>query len=327
MQTTTQEEKEYLQQYDITKYDRPSIAADIAIFTILAAESTATRDKANYRRRPATKLKILLIKRSAHPYRGQWALPGGFCRRGEEIIDAARRELAEETQIKNARLQLAGIFGQEGRDPRGWVISHTHIALLDGNKCSLKAGSDAQDARWFEVTLTQEPPVRQESAQNEPAPEKPAKQLPQNPHTTDQQPQTTTYRLTLTNNETTPSLTLQAKIREEKTLASYQIKTTHTIEETDGLAFDHAKIITHALLHLRRQAETDGRIVFDLMPEAFTLTGLQNACEIILGKKLLPANFRRKMAPYVTETSQKTEGAGHRPAKLYTRTPQSIFLE
>ena len=314
MQPISQEEKEYLQQYDIAKYDRPSIAADIAIFTILDDETSGTiRDRENYRRRPATRLKILLIQRNAHPCRREWALPGGFCRRGEEIIDAARRELAEETQIQNARLQLAGIFSQEGRDPRGWVISHTHLALVDGNKCRLKAGSDARDARWFEVALTQDAP-----AGGGTAPENEAQASGV---------QTTSYRLTLTNNETAAPLTLQAKIREEKTLASFQIKTAYAIEETNGLAFDHAKLITYALLRLRRQAETDGRIVFDLMPEAFTLTGLQNACEIILGKKLLAANFRRKMAPYVTETDRQVGGAGHRPAKLFTRTLQSIYPE
>ena len=220
---------------------------------------------------------------------------------------------AEETQIQNARLQLAGIFSQEGRDPRGWVISHTHLALVDGNKCRLKAGSDARDARWFEVALTQDAP-----AGGGTAPENEAQASGV---------QTTSYRLTLTNNETAAPLTLQAKIREEKTLASFQIKTAYAIEETNGLAFDHAKLITYALLRLRRQAETDGRIVFDLMPEAFTLTGLQNACEIILGKKLLAANFRRKMAPYVTETDRQVGGAGHRPAKLFTRTLQSIYPE
>ena len=85
-----QEEKEYLEQYDITKYDRPSIAADMAVFTVMGNQ--ADRDKENYRKLPEKKLKILLIKRGSHPYKNQWALPGGFCRKGEEVLDTAHRE-------------------------------------------------------------------------------------------------------------------------------------------------------------------------------------------------------------------------------------------
>ena len=99
-------------------------------------------------------------------------------------------------------------------------------------------------------------------------------------------------------------------IREEKTLRQFQVRTEYVVEEEEGFAFDHAKIITHSLLYLRRQAETDGRIVFDLMPEYFTLAELQDACEIILGKTLLTANFRRKMADYVVESDRLLEGAG-----------------
>lgn len=302
MYQMSQEEKEYLKQYDITKYDRPSVVADMAVFTVMGdSKEEAVRDKGNYRKLPEKKLKLLLIKRGSYPYKDRWALPGGFCRKGEEVSDTAKRELFEETQVGDAYLQLAGVFGEEGRDPRGWIISHTFLALFDGRKCRLRAGSDAWDARWFDVELVQE-------------------QI-------EEQLKKAIYRLVLTNNDEDEQIRLEAVISQEKNFSQFQVNTDYRIETEEGFAFDHAKLITYALLHLRKQAETDGRIVFDLMPEYFTLTELQNACEIILGKELLAANFRRKMADYVVETDKMSEGAGHRPAKLFKRNLQSIFME
>jgi len=301
MYQMSQEEKEYLQQYDITKYERPSIAADMAVFSVMG------NDKENYRKLPEKKLKILLIKRASYPYKNQWALPGGFCRKGEEIMDAAYRELFEETQVRDAYLSLAGVFGEEGRDPRGWIISHTFLALFDGEKCKLRAGSDAWDARWFDVEYIEEKTSKRQE--------------------NDILCKETIHRLNLINRDETEPVLLQAVVREEKSFCQFHVKTTYKIEEEQGFAFDHAKIITHALLFLRRQVETDGRIVFDLMPEYFTLTELQNASEIILGKELLTANFRRKMDGYVVETNKMVEGAAHRPAKLFRRNMQSVFME
>lgn len=302
MYQMSQEEKEYLKQYDITKFDRPSVAADMAVFTVMGdTKEEVVRDKGNYRKLPEKKLKLLLIKRGSYPYKDRWALPGGFCRKGEEVSDTAKRELFEETQVGDAYLQLAGVFGEVGRDPRGWIISHTFLALFDGRKCRLRAGSDAWDARWFDVELVQE-------------------QI-------EEQLKKAIYRLVLTNNDEDEQIRLEAVISQEKSFLQFQVNTDYRIETEEGFAFDHAKLITYALLHLRKQAETDGRIVFDLMPEYFTLTELQNACEIILGKELLAANFRRKMADYVVETDKMSEGAGHRPAKLFKRNLQSIFME
>ena len=78
----SKEEKEYLEQYDITRFDRPSIATDVAVFSIMGKKcmSNPVRDAENFRKLPERKLKILLVKRAGYPYRDQWALPGGFWR-------------------------------------------------------------------------------------------------------------------------------------------------------------------------------------------------------------------------------------------------------
>lgn len=300
MNRISQEEEEFLKQYDLTKYDRPSVAADMAVFSVMGEQGEKqARDKENYRKLPKRKLKILLIRRGDHPYRGDWALPGGFGRRSEEIYETAKRELFEETQISEAYLKLIGVFGREGRDPRGWIISHTFLALIDGEKYQVRGGSDARDAAWFEVEFTQEK-VSEKREKDHPG-------------------RSTLYRLRLVCEEKKEPVVLQALIRKEDVIRHFHTETEYFVEEEEGLAFDHAKLICYALLSLRQEVESDGRIVFDLMPEYFTLTELQKVVEIILDKALLTANFRRKMAVYVEETDRMITGAGHRPAKLFQR--------
>lgn len=322
----SKEEKEYLQKYNIADYDRPSVATDMAVFSIMgnvaATEKEKVRDTGNYRKSPEKHLKILLIKRAGYPYKDCWALPGGFCRKEEEVYETARRELYEETHVKNAYLKLDGIYGEVGRDPRGWIISHTFLALIDGEKSQLRAGTDAWEARWFDVEFEKKEykkEIRQDFAimENE-------------------------YRLRLISRDLNATncvsdeelsgehraeeqLELSAIVRERKEFQNYHEKVAYEIVEAEGFAFDHAKIIVCSLLSLRKAAEHDGKIVFDLMPERFTLTELQKAFEIILDTELLVANFRRKMKEYVVETDQIIEGAGHRPAKLFRRNVEAFY--
>ena len=88
----TDEEKKFLNTYDITAFDRPSLTADMAVFAILTENETE-----EYRKDPAQKLGILLVRREGFPYKGSWALPGGFAKNGESIDETALRELREET--------------------------------------------------------------------------------------------------------------------------------------------------------------------------------------------------------------------------------------
>ena len=90
------------------------------------------------------------------------------------------------------------------------------------------------------------------------------------------------------------------------------------IMESKGIGFDHAAIIGTALTSLQKDIE-DFDVLFDFMPEKFTLLKLQKVLEVVTGKKLQPANFRRKIADYVEETEEYETGAGHRPAKLFIK--------
>jgi len=90
---------------------------------------------------------VLLIKRAREPFKGQWALPGGFVDENESLEAAAARELKEETGLYGISLQQVGAFGDPGRDPRGHTVSIAFAALLE-NRLEAKASDDAEDARW-----------------------------------------------------------------------------------------------------------------------------------------------------------------------------------
>ncbi|MDE5863423.1 MAG: NUDIX hydrolase [Lachnospiraceae bacterium] len=314
----SEEERRYLDSYDITQFDRPSVVADMAVFSIMGKgggnEKKQVRDRDNYRKLPEKTLKILLIKRGTYPYKDCWALPGGFCQSKETVYETARRELYEETHVKNAYLNPCGIYGEPDRDPRGWIISHTFLALIDGEKCELRAGTDAWEARWFDISF-----IKKEKK----------KIVGKDGVVIDNE-----YLLQLTNSDigvtnlrdcVDKEVCLSAEISEHREFKDYHETVEYRVVRSKGFAFDHAKIITCAVLDLRKRAEEDGKIVFDMMPELFTLTQLQRAFETILDKKLLVANFRRKMADYVVETKQIVEGAGHRPAKLFKRNLDTFY--
>ena len=91
---------------------------------------------------------IVLIQRAYEPFAGKWALPGGFVQEREQVIDAAPRELAEETGLRVGPLELLGVYDTPGRDPRGWTVSVVFLATLP-EQAPVGGADDARDARWF----------------------------------------------------------------------------------------------------------------------------------------------------------------------------------
>jgi 8-oxo-dGTP diphosphatase len=94
-------------------------------------------------------LKLLLIERDLEPFIGKWALPGGFVRVDETLEAAARRELEEETGMRDVFLEQLYTFGAIDRDPRERVVSVAYYALVKLADHTVKAATDARDARWF----------------------------------------------------------------------------------------------------------------------------------------------------------------------------------
>lgn len=94
-------------------------------------------------------LKLLLIERGLEPFKGRWALPGGFVRVDEELEHAARRELREETGITEVVLEQFHTFGGVHRDPRERVVSVAYFALTRLADHRPQASTDARQAVWF----------------------------------------------------------------------------------------------------------------------------------------------------------------------------------
>jgi len=92
---------------------------------------------------------ILLIKRKNEPFKGKWALPGGYVEYGEKVEDAVIREVLEETGLKTKIINLFDIYSDPNRDPRGHTV--TVVYLLDKIDGELKSGDDAADAKFFNL--------------------------------------------------------------------------------------------------------------------------------------------------------------------------------
>ena len=133
------DERLFLDAYNIDNYFRPSIAVDIAVFG-----------------RGGGKLSLLLVRRGEHPYMNHWALAGGFMRSDETLEQAAARELAEETGVTAEKLLPVGNYSDVARDPRGRVVSCAYTAVVEKADVSVFSGDDAVDAGWFDFEIKQE---------------------------------------------------------------------------------------------------------------------------------------------------------------------------
>lgn len=94
-------------------------------------------------------LQVLLIQRRLAPFADQWALPGGFVRPQEGLVQAARRELQEETGVADLFLEQLQAYGQPQRDPRGHTVTVAFYALVNLWNYQIKAATDAKQARWW----------------------------------------------------------------------------------------------------------------------------------------------------------------------------------
>lgn len=144
------EEKEYYEQYateeefiewykkqDLDTYERPSVTVDNVIFAY---------DK------KTDSMKMLLIKRKAHPYKGCWALTGGFINPNEHSDNAVIREVFEETGIEISKRNIEQLytFTTPFRDPRTWIVSIAYLTFLPEIPETM-AGDDAKDVQWFDI--------------------------------------------------------------------------------------------------------------------------------------------------------------------------------
>lgn len=266
-------------------YFRPSVTVDSIIFTIRDSETD------NYRKLPEKKFQVLLVKRAGEPYKDKWSLPGTFVGEKESFEEAVNRCLEEKANIKDIYLEQLYSWGNPSRDPRERVISTSYMGLVDSNDIQIKAGKNVEEIEWFNIKLNT---LREKSIDKK-----------------DGYYKTEEIEIILENKE----VVLKSKVEVVKELVNGNLIIYTQILQSD-LAFDHAKILVYAIERLKNKVEYT-TIAFNLMPEKFTLTKLQQVYEILLDKPLLKANFRRKIADMVIETEEYEENAGHRPSKLY----------
>jgi ADP-ribose pyrophosphatase YjhB (NUDIX family) len=280
-------EKEFLEKYKPGDYDRPSVTADMLLFTI--DKTIKIKSKTN----DEHELKVLLIKRNNHPFMNKWALPGGFVNIDESIDDAAYRELKEETNLANdVYLEQLYTFSTPNRDPRMRVISTAYMALTPfSNIKNTKAGDDASDAFWFTIKKT----------------------------TLEDNDEMLVSMIEIIGSELDIHMKYKASYTYRTKKSTYEV-----MDDSKGeVAFDHIEIIDMGLMRLKNKVSyTD--VAFNLLPEKFTLDDLQQVFEILLGEKLVKPNFRTKIEPMVIKTNEQKDDVGYRRPYLYMKNPKYI---
>ncbi len=271
------EDLAFLADYDIGKYERPSVTADVVALTL---RNVATGD---WRAPTRQRASVLLIRRGVPPFKGLWALPGGFLRKGETLDDCARRELMEETGLAASALLPVGVFSAPGRDPRGWIISGAFLSIVSSGAHEPRGGDDAAEAVWCGVSL-------------------------------DVAPDGGKALLLLTPEGGQPPFEVALDYRAD----SAGHLSFNPVGTGAPFAFDHASIIASALMRLRSEPAVR-RLAFAFLPESFTLAELHDVFRLFVIADDNPANFRRKILPYVEPTGAASGGAGHRPAALFRR--------
>ncbi|MBI3360503.1 MAG: NUDIX hydrolase [Chloroflexi bacterium] len=115
--------------------DRPTMSVDVAILSLREND-----------------LQVLLVRRGAAPFKGKWAIPGGFVKPDETLQAAAVRELEEETGVRDVYVEQLYTFGDPGRDPRGRVITVAYFALVPAHAArEPRGGDDAAETRWWSM--------------------------------------------------------------------------------------------------------------------------------------------------------------------------------
>ncbi len=274
-------EDEFLSNYESENYDRISVAVDLV--TLCMKEDPVD----NYRMLPELKLKVLMVKRKQYPEKGKYALVGGFLRQDELAYDCAKRKLKEKTNIEHAYIEQLYSFTNPVRDKRMRIVSIAHLAIINH-----AVDCEMSDGKWFNLKFVLEKEnIKQGLKECE-------------------------CSLTLESEEEV----IESKVKMVQRYQGQQLICEFEVMDS-VLAFDHAKIISYAMLRLRNKVEYTP-IPFYFLTEQFTIKNLQTVHELILDKELVDSNFRRKISDKIEETDEMGNKKGHRTAKLYRMKPE-----
>ncbi|MER6364174.1 NUDIX domain-containing protein [Kitasatospora sp. NPDC001527] len=268
-------EQEWLAAYDPRAYTPVAVTVDVVALTLRHG-------------RPH----VLLVDRALPPYRGRWALPGGFLRAGEESLDeAAAREFAEETglhgtagaeaALSRIHLEQLGSYGAPDRDPRMHVVSVAYLAFAP-DLPDPQAGSDAAHAAWHPVTALDLRPTGRTETAGAPA--------------------------------DTHGGGVDGRTGSTEPTDAAADGTSGTAETPIELAFDHARILADGLERARAKIEYSP-LATAFLPHDFTIPELRAVYEAVWDEKLHPGNFHRKVLSvpgFVESTGTTTDRGGAR---------------
>lgn len=147
MEKTYETEKEFLENYDSTIYEKLSMTVDLLIFSV------SNKKTNNYRKLDRKCFSVLMVKRKDHPFKNKWCLPGGFIGVKETLEEAGERILAEETNLHKIYTEQLYTNSEINRDPRMRIVSTSYMALVDKDKLT---DTLSLEASWFNITVLED---------------------------------------------------------------------------------------------------------------------------------------------------------------------------
>ncbi len=269
--------KEYKTEEEFLKNYNPDKFERLSMTTDILLISVSSKKQDNYRKTTKKMMSILLAKRDDYPYKDMWCLPGGFLNPKTETLEECAKRVLK-SETGLSNIYLEQLYTFDDINRDPRMRVVSTSYIALVDKNRLDQKISA-NASWFDIVMYEEDEKR--------------------------------VYITLDNGEVSFSIEIEKKLK-EKTTDRYKFN----VVKNELLAFDHPVVILSGLERLRNKLNyTD--IVFNMMPEYFTLGDLQQVYEVILNKKLLDPAFRRIIANKVEKTEKVQTGEGHRPSALF----------
>ena len=269
--------KEYKTEEEFLKDYDPKAFDQLSMTADILLISVSDQEQTNYRKTSKKMMSILLVKRDDFPYKGKWCLPGGFLNPKTETLAECAKNVLKR-ETNLSNIYLEQLYTYDAIDRDPRTRVVSTSYIALVDKNKLTDMIN-KNASWFDVVLLEE--------------------------------KNNIVDITLDNGTETIHLAIKKELR-EKTTDRYRF----VEAKNKDIAFDHALVILAGIERLRNKLNyTD--IVFNMMPEYFTLGEFKQVYEVILNKKLLDPAFRRIIASKVEKTKKMKTGEGHRPSVLF----------
>ena len=269
--------KEYKTEEEFLKDYDPKVFDQLSMTSDILLISVSDQEQTNYRKTSKKMMSILLVKRDDYPYKDKWCLPGGFLNPKTETLEECAKRVLK-TETNLSNIYLEQLYTYDAIDRDPRTRVVSTAYIALIDKNKLTEMINL-NASWFDIVLLEE--------------------------------KNNIADITLDNGKDTIQLSIKKELR-EKTTDRYRFMAI----KNESLAFDHALVILAGIERIRNKINyTD--IVFNMMPDYFTLGELQQVYEVILNKKLLDPAFRRIIANKVVKTKKMKTGEGHRPSALF----------